>query len=160
MTNHQNACGSCRAIAGEIRLINADRLELDGHWRLEHAHPVAVAGWLVLVLRRHARALHDLTDDEAASLGRWLPAITRALHDATGCELEYVMQFAEGDGFHHVHFHLIARAPEWPSEYKGPAVFAAFGVDDPISAAAANQVMTAVGTALAITPQPVALAAE
>lgn len=148
-------CGSCRALAGEILLTNAPRLELDEYWRLEHCHPVAVPGWLVLVLRRHARALHELTDDEARALGHWLPAVTRALHEATDCELEYVMQFAEGDGFHHVHLHLIARARDWPVEFKGPAVWAAFGVEDPIPAEEAARVMNAVGTYLGIEPAPI-----
>lgn len=141
-------CQSCRAIAGEISLTHAPRIELDDHWRVEHCHPVAAPGWLVLVLRRHARALHELTADEAASLGHWLPTLTKALHEVTGCELEYVMQFAEGEGFHHVHFHLIARSPLWPEAFKGPAVFAAFGVDDPISADVATSVIEGVRTQL------------
>ena len=115
---------------------------------VEHCYPVAVSGWLVLVLRRHARALHELTDDEAASLGHWLPLLARALHAATGCELEYVMQFAEGEGFHHVHFHLIARSPEWPDQFKGPDVFTAFGVADPISSSESTRVIQAVSAQL------------
>ena len=121
-------CGSCRALAGEIILTNGPRLELDEHWRVEHGHPVAVSGWLVLVLRRHARALHELTTAEADALGHWLPRLATALHAVTGCELEYVMQFAEGDGFHHVHFHVVARAPDWPADLRGRRVFAALGV--------------------------------
>ena len=138
------SCGTCRSIAGELSLTNAPRLDLDEHWIVEHAHPVAVSGWLVLVLRRHARALHELTDVEAAGLGRWLPALTRALHEATGCELEYVMQFAEADEHRHVHIHLVARATDWPDDLRGPRVFAALGGGDPVSAEDATRVIEAV----------------
>lgn len=123
-------CTTCRAVSNEVVLTNGPRIELDDHWRLEHCHPVAVPGWLVLVLRRHARSLHELSDAESASLGRWIAVLPKALHAVTGCELEYVMQFAEGEGFHHVHFHLVARAAEWRSEWKGPLVFSALGSDD------------------------------
>ena len=149
-------CGSCASLAGRRVLTNAPRLVLDDHWIVEHAHPVAVPGWLVLVLRRHARALHDLTDAEAAGLGRWLPALARALHAATGCELEYVAQFAEGAGFHHVHVHLVARAPEWPDDLRGPRVFAALSTSDPVGAAEATRIVEAVGAGLGVRPEPVA----
>lgn len=130
-------CQTCRAIAGEISLTNGPRVDLDEHWLVEHCHPVAVVGWLVLVLKRHARALHELTDDEAVALGRWLPALTRAMHEVTRCEVEYVVQFAEGEGFHHVHFHLMARTAAWPNEYRGPEVFDTFGHVDSGGAGAA-----------------------
>jgi diadenosine tetraphosphate (Ap4A) HIT family hydrolase len=145
-------CRTCQALAGEISLTNAPRLDLDDYWRVEHIHPVAIAGWLVLVLRRHALALHELTDNEATALGHWLPALTRALHAATGCELEYVMQFAEAPHHHHVHFHLIARQPNWPEKFKGPAVWAAVGDGDPMPAAETTRVMEAVAAYLDIAP--------
>lgn len=59
--------------------------------------------------------------DEATSLAHWLPALTRALHAATASEAECVMQFAEADGFQHVHFHLIARLPGWQRTARGRA---------------------------------------
>jgi diadenosine tetraphosphate (Ap4A) HIT family hydrolase len=109
-----------------------------------------VVGWLVLVLRRHARALHELTADEAVALGRWLPAVTAALHDATGCELEYVMQFAEGDRFQHVHFHIVARAHDWPDEFKGPRIFAAWGTASPVSKADTTRLMEAIARSMSV----------
>ena len=148
-------CKSCRALAGELVLTTAPRLDLDEYWRVEHCHPVAVAGWLVLVQRRHARALHELTEDEASALGKWLPTLTRALHDTTGCELEYVMQFAEGDGFQHVHFHIVARSPVWPEALKGPGVFGAFGVADPISPERATRFIEDVSRHIGIPTTPI-----
>lgn len=148
-------CVTCRALAGEVVLTNGPRLELDDHWRVEHCHPVAVPGWLVLVLRRHARSLHELTEDESSALGRWLAVLPKALHHATGCEIEYVMQLAEGQGFHHVHFHVVARGAMWNPEWTGPAVFGALGVSDPVSAEDVTQIVNAVGTYLGITPTPI-----
>jgi diadenosine tetraphosphate (Ap4A) HIT family hydrolase len=149
-------CLTCRALAGEIVLTNGPRLELDSHWRVEHAHPVAIPGWLVLVLRRHARALHELTDDESTALGRWLGVLPKALHHATGSDVEYVMQFAEGDGFHHVHVHVVARGATWKPEWTGPGVFGALGVgvDELVSAERVTQIMAAVGAFLGVTPTP------
>jgi diadenosine tetraphosphate (Ap4A) HIT family hydrolase len=149
-------CRTCQAVANEIVLTNAPRLELDDHWRVEHVHPVATAGWLVLVLRRHARALHELTEEEGAALGRWLPKLVKALHRATGSELEYVMQFAEAEGHHHVHIHLIARHETWPPDWKGPRVFAAMDADPPVTSDQATAIIDAVGAALGVRPSPVA----
>lgn len=147
-------CGSCRSMAGEITLTNGPRLVLDDHWLVEHVHPCGFAGWLVLVLRRHARALHELDEAEASSLGHWLPRLTSALHDVTGSELEYVMQFAEGAGFHHVHFHLIARTPEWPDGWRGPNVFEAMKTDTPVSAVQVTALVEAVGVVIGVEAVP------
>jgi diadenosine tetraphosphate (Ap4A) HIT family hydrolase len=106
------------------------------------------------VLRRHARAIHDVTDPESAALGHWLPTIARALHQVTGSELEYVMQFAEGDGFHHVHFHVIARAADWPDDFRGPRVFAAMRTPDPIASDRATEVVLALAEWLGLQPPP------
>ncbi len=116
---------------------------------VEHCHPVSTPGWFVLVLKRHARALHDLTDDEAASLGHWLPRVTRAMHRVTQCEVEYVIQLAEGTGFHHVHFHLMARDEQWPDQLRGPRVFAAFGAEPAVGRERQTELVEALGAALA-----------
>jgi diadenosine tetraphosphate (Ap4A) HIT family hydrolase len=87
-------------------------------------------------------------------LGKWLPILTRALHDATGSELEYVMQFAEGPGFHHVHFHVVARSPEWPADLKGRGVFGAFGVSDPIAPEVATEINECVSRLIGIPTTP------
>jgi diadenosine tetraphosphate (Ap4A) HIT family hydrolase len=118
-------CRSCQAIRGEISLTNVPRIHEGSCWMLEHVHPSSVRGWIVLVLKRHCGALHELQPHEFAEFGQLLPATVRALNEILGTEKEYVMQFAEGDGFHHVHFHVIARLPDWPDSLKGPRVFRA-----------------------------------
>jgi diadenosine tetraphosphate (Ap4A) HIT family hydrolase len=128
-------CRSCQALQGIISLTNAPRILETPYWVIEHAHPTSIKGWLVLVLNRHCKALHDLTSEEFAAVGRLLPLACQALHETLHTEKEYVLQLAEGQGFHHVHFHIIARLPEWPETLRGPRVFAGLGeqVVNPLS---------------------------
>ena len=120
-------CGSCQAIQGHIPLTNTPRILETPYWIIEHVHPTSVQGWLVIVLNRHCGALHELTAEEFAEFGRLLPVVCRALHEILDTDKEYVLQLAEGKGFHHVHFHVIARLPDWPAELKGPGVFSGLG---------------------------------
>jgi diadenosine tetraphosphate (Ap4A) HIT family hydrolase len=119
------ACSTCQNLLGRISLNNTPRILETPYWIVEHIHPTSVRGWLVIVLRRHVNAVHQLTPAEIAEFGWLMPAACRALHELLGAEKEYVMQFAEGEGFRHVHFHVVARLPAWPDSLKGPAVFSA-----------------------------------
>jgi diadenosine tetraphosphate (Ap4A) HIT family hydrolase len=100
-----------------------ERVAADLHWRVAHAFDTALPGWLVLVPRRHAASIADLSDTEAATLGTWQVRLSRALRDVTGCVKTYVVQFAEQEGFSHVHFHVVPRMPDIPNDRRGPAVF-------------------------------------
>jgi diadenosine tetraphosphate (Ap4A) HIT family hydrolase len=92
----------------------------DGLWRIAHAFNAARVGWLVLVLRRHAESLSELTPAEAAVFGRLVPAASRALEAELGVPKAYVMFLAELEQFHHVHVHVVAR----PSpDLRGTKVF-------------------------------------
>ncbi|MGW7547650.1 HIT family protein [Streptomyces sp. NPDC054770] len=95
----------------------------DQHWRVAHALGTAVPGWLVLLPRRHVAAVHDLTDAEASALGMWQVRLSRALRAVTGCAKTYVVQFAEAEGFAHVHFHIVPRMADLRPEHRGPGVF-------------------------------------
>lgn len=130
-----NNCKSCQAVQGLISLVATPRILETKHWVVEHGHPTALKGWLVVVLKRHCRAIHDLTAEETLEFGRLLPIICQALHEVLKTESEYVVQFAEGEGFHHVHFHMIARMPQWPESLRGRRVFDWMGekVDNPLS---------------------------
>jgi diadenosine tetraphosphate (Ap4A) HIT family hydrolase len=116
-------CRTCAALRGEISLTTVPRFHTGAHWVLEHVSPCSVKGWIVVVLKRHCRALHELSAEEYAELGLLLRATCTALHETLHSEKEYVMQFAEGEGFHHVHMHVIARTPDWPTDFRGPRVF-------------------------------------
>lgn len=95
----------------------------DQHWRVAHALDAAVAGWLVLLPRRHVVAVHDLTNAEASALGVWQVKLSRALQSMTGCAKTYVVQFAEAEGFAHVHFHIVPRMADLRPEHRGPGIF-------------------------------------
>jgi len=125
-TDVERDCYSC---AGNAELAAGRALEpreliaADEYWRVAHAFGVALPGWLVLVPRRHVTSVAELTDAEASLLGVWQVRLSRAMGVATGCVKTYVAQFAEREGFAHVHFHIVPRGPEHPAHLIGPGIF-------------------------------------
>ncbi|MEU1043428.1 HIT family protein [Streptomyces sp. NPDC005907] len=120
-------CYACATEARFEELPSRERIASDQYWRVAHAVGTALPGWLVLLPRRHVTAVHELTDAEAADLGTWQVRLSRALRDVTGCAKTYVVQFAEAEGFAHVHFHIVPRGADLPPEQRGPGVFALLG---------------------------------
>jgi diadenosine tetraphosphate (Ap4A) HIT family hydrolase len=94
-------------------LVHVRRADDDGLWRVAHSFNSTWLGWLVLVLRRHARSLSDLTSDEADVFGRLVPALSRALETELKVPKAYVLFLAEQEGFDHLHLHVIAQPPEY-----------------------------------------------
>ncbi len=129
-------CQSCQALQNLISLTIAPRVFETPYWVVEHSHPTSIRGWLVVILARHCSALHELTKEEWDDLGHLLPKLCNSLHKVLGTEKEYIIQFAEGKGFNHVHFHVIARLPDWPDDLRGRRVFSGLGnsVENPLSA--------------------------
>jgi diadenosine tetraphosphate (Ap4A) HIT family hydrolase len=123
-------CFSCTQGEGAAGRPPRELVAADGHWRVAHAFDTALPGWLVLVPWRHVTAIADLTDAEAAALGGWQVRLSRALRDVTGCVKTYVVQFAEKEGFAHVHFHVVPRMPDRPGLPRGPRIFELLGVPD------------------------------
>ena len=119
----ESACLSCAQDTQDPTRHPENWIASDKHWRISHAVGAAVAGWLVLVPRRHVVTIADLTDEEAAALGAWQVRVSRALHAVTGCTKTYIVQFAERPGFAHVHFHIVPRADGLPHHFQGPRVF-------------------------------------
>ena len=72
---------------------------------MEHAYPVQRIGWMVIVLKRHAEALHDLTAEEFTELGQIQSRLTHVLFEELHCEKEYSICFGEAENFAHIHFH-------------------------------------------------------
>lgn len=118
-----SGCYTCAQEQQFDRLPVRERIAFDEHWRVAHAVGTVLEGWLVVVPRRHVITVAELTDAEADRLGTWQVRLSRALHQVTGCAKTYVVQFAEAEGFAHVHFHLIPRLPDHPHDLRGPAVF-------------------------------------
>jgi len=116
-------CYSCQSNAGVRRISPGVPIFTGTYWIVEHAYPCKIRGWLVLVLRRHCDAVHELTEGEFSELSSLLSRTTRVLAEVLRCEKEYVAQFAEAEHFHHVHFHVIPKPLGLPSEEIGPGVF-------------------------------------
>jgi diadenosine tetraphosphate (Ap4A) HIT family hydrolase len=131
----RNECLSCAAAEDRLRLTPGERILRAEYWDVEHAHPTSIPGWLVIVLRRHAHAIHELEETELRELGDLIRLLSEILHSTLDCEKEYLVQFSEMPGFQHVHFHLIARAVDLLPELQSGGIFGALGdaVDDPLS---------------------------
>ena len=114
------------------------------YWDIVHAYNTSIPGWLVLVLRRHAGAVSEMTETEAGELGILIRSVSIALQQITGCLKTYVVQFAEQAEHPHVHFHIIPRMPNQPDEYTGTGIFNLLGVPDTkrMSEAAMNEIAT------------------
>lgn len=135
-------CQTCARIAARNRgeAPPWDSIYRAQHWDVVHSYNSGLLGWLVVIARRHIAALDEMTDDEAVELGRMVRAVSNSLKAHTGCAKTYVVQFAEHPDHPHVHFHVIARMPEQPDDYKGPLIFRYLGVADAehVSEAAMN----------------------
>ncbi len=116
-------CFSCEQAMRGAALPVRERIYHDKLWRVAHSFNSALRGWLVLLPQRHVTSIAELTADEAALLGPLLHQVSQALHAVVGCEKTYVMQFAEAEGFGHVHFHIVPRMADLPDEHGGPRIF-------------------------------------
>lgn len=133
-----DSCYSCEALRGERHISPGQRIFEGKWWVVEHAWPTSVVGWVVLVLRRHAGALHELAADELTEMGTLLARVVRALHAETDCAKEYLACFAEAEHFQHVHLHVVPRATGLPQELQGPRIFALLNPADGSQASVAD----------------------
>ena len=107
-----------------------ERAHLTAHWRIT-AHRSALAGWMLLIPRRHIESLSELTVDEAGELGTLLRQSAAVQESEFGALKTYVMQFAEG--VKHAHFSLVPRRADLPPDRVGAAVSAYNAKDEPLS---------------------------
>lgn len=117
-------CWICKSNTGEKRISPGPTIFEGEYWFVEHAYPVRMIGWIVIVLKRHAEALHELTLKEFSELAQIQSKITRFLLEELHCEKEYVSCYAEMEHFRHIHFHVFARPYDFPEEMKGGKSFA------------------------------------
>lgn len=117
-------CWTCRSNRGEKRISPGPTIFEGKYWLVEHAYPVKRIGWLVIVLKRHAEALHELSAEEFIELGQIQSNVTRFLFEELHCEKEYISCYAEMEHFHHIHFHMFAKPHDFPEELKGGKSFA------------------------------------
>ena len=117
-------CWTCKSNTGEKRISPGPTIFEGQYWLVEHAYPVKTIGWLVIVLKRHAEALHELTTEEFTELAQIQSKLIRFLYEELHREKEYVSCYAEQEHFHHIHFHVFAKPPDLPDELKGGKSFA------------------------------------
>lgn len=119
-----DTCYSCLANAGTRPISPGTRIYEGMCWNVEHAYPTKLPGWLVLVLKRHAAAVHALSRAELVEMGELLGRVTMLLHAEFGSVKEYISCYAEAEHFNHVHIHVVPRAADLPDELQGPRSFA------------------------------------
>ena len=117
-------CLTCKSNSGEKRISPGPTIFEGQYWFVEHAYPVKTIGWIVVVLKRHAEALHELTSEEFMELAQIQARLIPFLHEELGCEKEYLSCYAEMEGFRHIHVHVFAKPPDLPDELKGGKSFA------------------------------------
>jgi diadenosine tetraphosphate (Ap4A) HIT family hydrolase len=114
-----SSCAVCASLSGPGR---REPIYEDTLWHLRHDDaPAAVAGWLMLIARRHVGGPAHFNDDEARSLGPTLRRISKLLEEETGALRIYTA--ALGESSPHFHAHLVPRYAEMP---KGAKAWAAF----------------------------------
>ena len=117
-------CWVCKSNIGEKRISPGPTIFEGEYWFVEHAYPVKTIGWLVIVLKRHAEALHELATKEFMELAQIQAKLIRLLYEELHSEKEYVSCYAEMEHFRHIHFHVFAKPSNLPSEFKGGGSFA------------------------------------
>ena len=137
-------CATCELVqrrdAGDAPLW--DHIYRTPYWDVVHCNNTSLAGWLILVTRRHIAAVDEMTEEEAVELGRLIRQVSVILKEVTGCIKTYVVQFAEAPGHRHVHFHITPRMPDQREEHKGPGIFKHLGVseEERVSEATMNEI--------------------
>jgi len=72
-------------------------------------------GYLAVQTRRHVHHWADLTEAEAAAVGRMITRLSRALKDCVGAEQTYAVYYAEI--VPHFHVLVTARYPDTPQQF-------------------------------------------
>jgi histidine triad (HIT) family protein len=146
MTDPNAPCLGCRIARGEVPTAGGVAWRGDGFTVHALADPAPIAGWLVVTSDRHARAMYELDEREAAALGAIAARVMRAQRAALGAE--HVYAFAIGDVLHHCHLHLVPRYAGTPERLRGRGCFEARAddrVDEETLAAAVAKVRVALG---------------
>jgi len=114
-------CIFCKIAAGEIP--STKILEDEAAFGFMDIGPLA-QGHVLLIPKGHWATIDQMPADQAAALLRHLPALAKAVQDATGCQGFNVLQ-NNGSVAHqvvmHVHFHIIPRDPGDAFHFNWPA---------------------------------------
>lgn len=116
-------CYVCKSLSGKKRISPGSVIHTGKYWIVEHAYPSALKGWMVIVLKRHAEALHELTKKEFVELAEISEKLIKRLHKILKCEKEYSMCLAEKEHFYHIHVHIVPKPYNLSKELKGAKIF-------------------------------------
>jgi len=117
--DHDPSCALCQSLHGPTA--RAPLWE-DAHWHVRAIDPpYGVAGWLILVPRKHTPGPAHMSDAEARSFGLILRYFEKALEEVTGALRIYTA--ALGEAVPHMHVHMVPRFASMPGDAKGWAVF-------------------------------------
>ncbi len=114
-------CIFCRIAAGEVPCTRV--YEDDTCLAFMDIGPLA-DGHTLLISKKHYEFIHEMPADEAAHLGRQIPALAKAVQEAMGADGLNVLQnngHVSGQAVGHVHFHFIPRVPGDGLGYRWPA---------------------------------------
>jgi histidine triad (HIT) family protein len=128
-------CIFCKIVAGEIP--STKILEDDSSVAFMDINPVA-PGHALLICKEHYEFLADVPATTAGAVLANLPALARAVQQATGAEGYNVYQCnhaVAGQEVPHMHFHIIPRNPGDPIRMIWPAGQYADGEMDRVASA-------------------------
>jgi diadenosine tetraphosphate (Ap4A) HIT family hydrolase len=151
MTPPHAACGVCASLQ------RGDALYEDDLWLVRHADaPYGVAGWMLLLTKRHVAGPAHFDDEEARRFGGALRHFERVLEEVTGALRIYTA--AMGESHPHFHAHMVPRYPVMPKDAKAWAVFdlqrAAAAGEIAVDEAQVNRINEAYRAVLRATPPP------
>jgi diadenosine tetraphosphate (Ap4A) HIT family hydrolase len=128
--SYQASCGICQSLSGPEAKPPIYEDEL---WHVRHIDPPwGVAGWMMLLSKRHVAGPAHFDDREAAAFGHALRHFEHVLEEVTGALRIYTA--AMGESHPHFHCHMVPRYKSMPKDAK------AWGVFDLQRAAAAGEV--------------------
>lgn len=146
-----STCGVCRSLSETTPIWENDL------WHVRHIDaPYGVAGWMMLITKRHVAGPAHFDDDEARSFGPVLKHLEKTLESVTGALRIYTA--ALGESWPHFHGHMVPRYASMPKDAKAWSVFdlqraaqAGEVVTDPADVA---RVVEAYRAALVASPPP------
>lgn len=105
----ESGCIFCKIASGQIPA--AKIIDAPGAIAFPDIGPLA-RGHVLLIPRKHAATIDQLTPEETSACLQYLPALSKAVQQVTGCQGVNVLQ-NNGRVAHqvvmHVHFHIIPR---------------------------------------------------
>jgi len=114
-------CIFCRIVAGEVP---AYKLHEDQHILAFLDLGPLSRGHTLIIPKGHWKTLDQVPAEVTAAIGRWLPAMSRAVMEATGGDAWNILQ-NNGKAAHqavdHVHFHIIPKFSDSGLEIGWPA---------------------------------------